>query len=413
MSHFRLHLGRGVPPALVLTAPTLAVFNGTSYASSATGVSGAPQFQMTIPSDVGEGDYVEEQIDTVNTFDSGGLLDEERILLWTGGAVVTGSISGTTLTVTAVTSGFLVVGQVITGTGLSVGTAITALGTGTGGTGTYTVNFTQTASSTTITAVAQYVLADATPDNPTFVPGNFSIDTGLPSATTLDVRRRFRREYGDTSIYSAWSNTVTITTAAASSAVLNTATGTGKNANIAVSGSPALTFAGANGNGSTSVRSTIEQASSKAQFEVTQVSGGATANYVIGIDDGTTDLNTNTAPGYATNTGIALNIALGAYLILNWNSGGNQFAFVNNVAGTIQDGDIFTLVYDYTNATAECWRTRSGVTTQMGAQATGLPTLSHHYAFAGTLNTTASGTFNFGASTYAKTPGAGVAAYWA
>jgi hypothetical protein len=66
--------------------------------------------------------------------------------------VVTGSIAGQTLTVSAVTSGTLAVGQTISGTGVTAGTTITALGTGTGGTGTYTVSISQTVSSTTITA---------------------------------------------------------------------------------------------------------------------------------------------------------------------------------------------------------------------------------------------------------------------
>lgn len=65
--------------------------------------------------------------------------------------VYTGSISGTTLTVTAVTSGNIGIGSVISGTGITVGTTITALGTGTGSTGTYTVSVSQTVSSTTIT----------------------------------------------------------------------------------------------------------------------------------------------------------------------------------------------------------------------------------------------------------------------
>jgi hypothetical protein len=69
----------------------------------------------------------------------------------TASAVVTGSISGTTLTVSAVSSGTLAVGRYITGTGITAGTNITALGTGTGGTGTYTVSASQTVSSTTIT----------------------------------------------------------------------------------------------------------------------------------------------------------------------------------------------------------------------------------------------------------------------
>ncbi|VWC89751.1 Tail fiber protein [Burkholderia aenigmatica] len=69
-----------------------------------------------------------------------------------GPASFTGSISGTTLTVTAVASGTVQVGQVLSGTGITSGTQILALGTGTGGVGTYTVSASQTASSTTITA---------------------------------------------------------------------------------------------------------------------------------------------------------------------------------------------------------------------------------------------------------------------
>lgn len=65
---------------------------------------------------------------------------------------VTGSISGTTLTATAVSSSNLVVGASLTGTGVTSGTTITARGTGTGGTGTYTVSKSQTVASGTITA---------------------------------------------------------------------------------------------------------------------------------------------------------------------------------------------------------------------------------------------------------------------
>jgi hypothetical protein len=65
--------------------------------------------------------------------------------------VFTGSISGTTLTVTAVTSGFVGVGSTISGTGITGETTITGLISGTGGVGTYTVSASQTVSSTTIT----------------------------------------------------------------------------------------------------------------------------------------------------------------------------------------------------------------------------------------------------------------------
>jgi len=68
---------------------------------------------------------------------------------------VTGSIAATTLDVTAVGSGVIRVGMLISGTSVTAGTTITALGTGTGGVGTYTVSVSQTVSSTTITGVTQ------------------------------------------------------------------------------------------------------------------------------------------------------------------------------------------------------------------------------------------------------------------
>jgi len=69
-----------------------------------------------------------------------------------GAGVVTGSISATTLTVAAVTSGNLMIGSEIVGAGIVADTFITALGTGKGGTGTYTVSNSQTvALGTTIT----------------------------------------------------------------------------------------------------------------------------------------------------------------------------------------------------------------------------------------------------------------------
>jgi hypothetical protein len=69
-----------------------------------------------------------------------------------GGASFTGSISGTTLTVSPTPTGRLAVGYPVFGTGIAAGTVITALGTGTGGAGTYTVNNAQTVGSEGMTA---------------------------------------------------------------------------------------------------------------------------------------------------------------------------------------------------------------------------------------------------------------------
>jgi Glycosyl hydrolase family 76 len=67
-------------------------------------------------------------------------------------AKVTASISGTTMTVSSISAGKVVVGQIVQGAGVSAGTQVTALGSGTGGIGTYTVSVSQTVPSETMTA---------------------------------------------------------------------------------------------------------------------------------------------------------------------------------------------------------------------------------------------------------------------
>jgi hypothetical protein len=67
------------------------------------------------------------------------------------GPVFSGSISGTTLTVNSVTSGNLVVGETIFGNGVTTATTITGEITGTGGTGTYTVDNSQTVKKESLT----------------------------------------------------------------------------------------------------------------------------------------------------------------------------------------------------------------------------------------------------------------------
>lgn len=66
----------------------------------------------------------------------------------------TASISGTVMTVSAVSSGTLAVGQVINGAGLSPQTTIISFGTGAGGTGTYNILPSQTVGSETMTGSA-------------------------------------------------------------------------------------------------------------------------------------------------------------------------------------------------------------------------------------------------------------------
>jgi len=78
-------------------------------------------------------------------------------------ASITGSISGNILTVTGINSGAIVLGQTLSGAGITPGTTITGFLTGSGNNvneaGTYKVNFPQTVASTTITLYYQRPLS--------------------------------------------------------------------------------------------------------------------------------------------------------------------------------------------------------------------------------------------------------------
>jgi hypothetical protein len=108
-------------------------------------------------------------------------------LLTRNAASFTASISTTTLTVTAVASGVLFIGQNITGTSVTSGTVITGfIGGNNGGVGTYTVNNSQTVSSTAMTGSVG-VLAPTPPtgDNTTKVATTAFVQNSLGSFGTM------------------------------------------------------------------------------------------------------------------------------------------------------------------------------------------------------------------------------------
>ncbi|MFN9883306.1 MAG: GEVED domain-containing protein, partial [Bacteroidota bacterium] len=112
----------------------------------------------------------------------------------------TGSISGTTLTAGAPSSGEISIGMYVTGPGVAFGTQVTALGTGIGGAGTYTISPSQTLASTALSGIEYvcpssliYLSTQTTPNN-----GNISFqwerstDAGinwsnLPGATSVNA----------------------------------------------------------------------------------------------------------------------------------------------------------------------------------------------------------------------------------
>lgn len=100
-------------------------------------------------------------------------------------AFVTASISGTVMTVSAVSSGALVVGQTVFGTGVADNTTITSFGSGSGGVGTYNVNNSQTVASTSISAIGVYRDTPLTGGSGTGATGNIIVTSGRVSAVSL------------------------------------------------------------------------------------------------------------------------------------------------------------------------------------------------------------------------------------
>lgn len=92
-------------------------------------------------------------------------------------AVVTASFATSVMTVSAVTSGVLAVGQLVQGAGIPANTYILSLGTGTGGTGTY--NLTQT-----VGTIAGETVTATSPDG---VGGASTTAVTTSSSTSLDI----------------------------------------------------------------------------------------------------------------------------------------------------------------------------------------------------------------------------------
>lgn len=108
-------------------------------------------------------------------------------------ALFTGSISGTTLTVTEITEGTIAINQALFGLGVTNATVITALGTGTGGVGTYTINQSQTVASglmnsaavaSVLTASMSGTTITVTASSGTLFPGQ-TIQGSTVSANTI------------------------------------------------------------------------------------------------------------------------------------------------------------------------------------------------------------------------------------
>lgn len=97
----------------------------------------------------------------------------------TANVVGSGSQTGTTLTITTVTSGQFGVGQTVNGSGVLPNTVITALGSGSGTAGTYVVSTSTTIAPTAVFTMTPNTLGDAIGTASGY--SNIEIDFGAPS----------------------------------------------------------------------------------------------------------------------------------------------------------------------------------------------------------------------------------------
>ena len=130
-STVNVNLGFGIPGEVIFDGPTRSDSMLINSGVSLTGQTNT----------VG---YVFTKDAQTNTARVGGVIG-------TGAASVTGSVATNVLTVTAVTSGLIQPGMVISGTSVTSGSTVLAVLTGAGGVGTYLLDRTSTATSTAIT----------------------------------------------------------------------------------------------------------------------------------------------------------------------------------------------------------------------------------------------------------------------
>ena len=137
---------------------------------------------------------------------------------------ITASISGTLLTVTAISpsSGGLVIGQEVVGSLVSSDTVITALGTGTGGVGTYTVSVSQTVSSSVMTVYSgpnsANMLMTVTPSGTVIFDGQLISGANIPSASSVISAT------STTDVYNVYFPTASLTTSVSADGSLSIAT---------------------------------------------------------------------------------------------------------------------------------------------------------------------------------------------
>lgn len=274
-------------------------------------------------------------------------------------ASVTGAISGTTLTVSAVSSGTLSVGQQVTGAGITSDTYITALETGTGGTGTYTVSQTQTVSSETLTILTPAVTYDS-------VSGAFVVASGTTGTSS-------------TITYASGTIAANLLLTQATGAVLS------QGAAAAV---PATFMAGI-------VAQTTNWASFQTLFDPDNGSGNtqkqafaawtnSTNNrYVYLAED--TDITPTESTDATTSLGYILNQSDSSGTALIWQA---TIGATGNHLGAFTGGYIASINWNATNGRATAaFKSQSGITPSVTSEAVAANLVANYYNYYGAVAT--------------------------
>jgi hypothetical protein len=259
---------------------------------------------------------------------------------------------------------------------------------------------------TTTTLVLSHQITEQDRTDSYVTTASLSADTYTQpaSGTTFYEHYRWRREDGTVGPWTQLTDSIN-----ASTATLTPSTGSSKSSFLTVTNSN-LTFTGTGGVGAyQGDRATAATSGTTIQFEVTIGTVVGSSWFLIGLDDGTSNLNSGfPGPGYTNSAGIAIRMHPDEVKVF-WNNQANSLQF-QTTAGMVATGDVYTFRFDLTNHTLDVWRTRSGSTTKIGAQCTGLPTLSAYYLFVAPL-VQQSGTVNFGGQTFSKALDNGYAIY--
>jgi TM2 domain-containing membrane protein YozV len=235
----------------------------------------------------------------------------------------------------------------------------------------------------------------------------FTTPTGL-----YYLRARVERDDGTVS---GWCPTPLTDTIVSSVAVLSPTNGVHKSQYITLD--TPLQFHGADWGALHGVEASIMGAA-KGQFEFTINTFGD--DIYVGMGVGSNGSNYTLAtfdglPGVKNNYGFGIQFyrddpGTGLATLYTYNT----FSQID-LGSSPQVGDVYTIRYDRTGGgttgTVEVWRTRSGTTVQIGSTITGIDVTFLQYAYGAAKNGSTQGTFNFGASAFAKALANGYAFY--